>query len=281
MTQGLTRRRTRWRCMSLFVTATCAVALTPVLAAPTLKELDPVPMVTVPGGSFLMGSENPKGRADEWPQRKVHVDTFAIDQVEVTNERYMAFVATTGHRSPPNPYGTGVLVSAKGIEQLPVVQVTWYDAKAYCAWAKKRLPTEAEWEKAARGTDGRTFPWGNDEAESTTRANFDREWVNEKTLLCRRVAVREVTLPMASRICPVMLASGCRTGTTPTITRMLPTANPQGPREGHRAGDPRRILAQSSGRTSRRRRAGEVDSRCRPMAPASVVSGVERQRSER
>ena len=65
MTQGLTRRRTRWRCMSLFVAATCAVALTPVLAAPTLKELDPVPMVTVPGGTFLMGSENPKGRADE------------------------------------------------------------------------------------------------------------------------------------------------------------------------------------------------------------------------
>ena len=55
--------------MSLFVAATCAVALTPVLAAPTLKELDPVPMVTVPGGTFLMGSENPKGRADEWPQR--------------------------------------------------------------------------------------------------------------------------------------------------------------------------------------------------------------------
>ena len=167
--------------MSLFVTAACAVALTPVLAAPTLKELDPVPMVIVPGGPFLMGSESPKGRADEWPQRSVHVDTFAIDQVEVTNERYMTFVATTGHRSPPNPYGTGVLVSAKGIEQLPVVQVTWYDAKAYCAWAKKRLPTEAEWEKAARGTDGRMFPWGN-ETPSPTRANFDREWVDDKTL---------------------------------------------------------------------------------------------------
>ncbi len=70
MTQGLTRRRTRWKCMSLFVTAACAVALTPVLAAPTLKELDPVPMVTVPGGLFLMGSESPKGRADEWPPRQ-------------------------------------------------------------------------------------------------------------------------------------------------------------------------------------------------------------------
>ncbi len=181
MTQGLRRRRARLRRIGLFVAAACAVALTPVLAAPSLRELDPVPMVTIPAGSFLMGSQNPKGRADEWPQRTVYVDTFAIDQVEVTNERYMAFVATTGHRSPPNPYGTGVLVSAKGIEQLPVVQVTWYDAKAYCSWAKKRLPTEAEWEKAARGTDGRMYPWGNDQP-TQTRANFDREWIEDKTL---------------------------------------------------------------------------------------------------
>ncbi|ODT44625.1 MAG: hypothetical protein ABS70_05065 [Nitrospira sp. SCN 59-13] len=138
-------------------------------------------MVTIPGGPFVMGTQSPKGRADEWPQRTVQVDAFAIDEVEVTNERYMTFVTTTGHRSPPNPYGTGVLVSAKGIEQLPVVQVTWYDAKAYCAWAKKRLPTEAEWEKAARGTDGRTFPWGED-APTVKRANYDREWADDKTL---------------------------------------------------------------------------------------------------
>ena len=180
MTHGLRRRRAGWRWIGLLVTA-ASVALTPVFAAPSLKELDPVPMVTIPAGSFLMGSQNPNGRADEWPQRIVYVDTFSIDQVEVTNDRYMIFVAKTGHRSPPNPYGTGVLVSAKGIEQLPVVQVSWYDAKAYCSWAKKRLPTEAEWEKAARGTDGRTYPWGN-EQPTQTRANFDREWVEDKTL---------------------------------------------------------------------------------------------------
>ncbi len=181
MTQRQEREAIRWRRVGLVVTTLCAVAMTSVLAEASVKELDPVPMVTIPAGRFLMGSQSPKGRADEWPQRTVDIDAFAIDQVEVTNERYLTFVATTGHRNPPNPYGTGLLLPAKGIEQLPVVQATWYDAKAYCAWAKKRLPTEAEWEKAARGTDGRHFPWG--EAQPTrTMANFDREWDGDKTL---------------------------------------------------------------------------------------------------
>ncbi|NJN70784.1 MAG: formylglycine-generating enzyme family protein [Nitrospira sp.] len=150
-------------------------------ALPGTKEPDPVPMVTIPAGEFLMGNPEGKGRDDERPQRSVYLDQFAIDQVEVTNERYMAFVKSIGHRTPPNPYGNGSLQSIEGIEQLPVVQTTWYDAKAYCSWAKKRLPTEAEWEKAARGTDGRLYPWGN-EPPTAKRANFDREWEDEHTL---------------------------------------------------------------------------------------------------
>lgn len=182
MTRGLRRHTARWNFMAAIVAMVCAVAQSPAVAAsPAATELDPVPMVTIPAGGFVMGNPEGKGRADEWPQRSVYLDAFAIDQVEVTNERYLAFVATTGHRNPPNPYGTGTLQSAKGIEQLPVVQTTWYDAKAYCSWAKKRLPTEAEWEKAARGTDGRLFPWG-DEPATLKRANFDREWEDEKTL---------------------------------------------------------------------------------------------------
>ena len=179
----LRRRTTHWAAIAAIVVTTCALAQSPVVTAQAAvsKELDPVPMVTIPAGEFLMGNPEGKGRADEWPQRSVYLDAFAIDQVEVTNERYMAFVTTTGHRTPPNPYGTGPLSSIKGIEQLPVVQTTWYDAKAYCSWAKKRLPTEAEWEKAARGTDGRLFPWGNEPA-TLKRANFDREWEDEKTL---------------------------------------------------------------------------------------------------
>lgn len=182
MTPVLSRRGASRRILVGIIAVACAVMQSPSMAAaPASKELDPVPMVTIPAGEFLMGNPEGKGRADEWPQRSVYLDAFAIDQVEVTNERYLAFVATTGHRNPPNPYGTGTLQSAKGIEQLPVVQTTWYDAKAYCSWAKKRLPTEAEWEKAARGTDGRLFPWGNEPA-TVKRANFDREWEEEKTL---------------------------------------------------------------------------------------------------
>ncbi len=182
MTPGLRRRTTRWGTIAAIVAIVYAAAQAPVVAAdPAAKELDPVPMVMIPAGEFLMGNPEGKGRADEWPQRSVYLDAFAIDQVEVTNERYMTFVTTTGHRNPPSPYGTGPLLSAKGIEQLPVVQTTWYDAKAYCSWAKKRLPTEAEWEKAARGTDGRLFPWGNDSA-TLKRANFDREWEDDRTL---------------------------------------------------------------------------------------------------
>ena len=181
MKQGARWGRMGWSAMAVIVMTGYTVYLSPVGAAPPAKELDPVTMVTIEAGEFLMGNPEGVGRADEWPQRSVYLDTFAIDQVEVTNGRYMAFVATTGHRNPPNPYGTGPLLSAKGIEQLPVVQVTWYDAKAYCSWAKKRLPTEAEWEKAARGTDSRKFPWGN-EAATSKRANFDREWEEEKTL---------------------------------------------------------------------------------------------------
>ncbi len=182
MMTGLWRRSTQFKRMTIaVVTVLVLIQSFTGEALPGTKEPDPVPMVTIPAGEFLMGNPEGTGRDDERPQRSVYLDEFAIDQVEVTNERYMAFVKSIGHRTPPNPYGTGSLQSIKGIEQLPVVQTTWYDAKAYCSWAKKRLPTEAEWEKAARGTDGRLYPWGN-EPPTAKRANFDREWEDEHTL---------------------------------------------------------------------------------------------------
>ena len=182
MTMTLWHHRTRFPRITMAVVAVMALLHSlPTEALSAANEVDPVPMITIPAGEFLRGSPEGKGRADERPQRAVFLDAFLIDQVEVTNERYMAFVKSTGHRPPPNPYGTGPLVSLAGIEQLPVVQTTWYDAKSYCTWVKKRLPTEAEWEKAARGTDGRLYPWGN-EPPTGKRANFDREWEDEHTL---------------------------------------------------------------------------------------------------
>jgi formylglycine-generating enzyme len=182
MTTALRHNASRFPSMAMAVVVTVAIMQWPTMdAIPGSNEVDQVPMVTIPAGEFLMGSPEGKGRDDERPQRSVYLDAFLIDQIEVTNQRYMEFVKATGHRNPPNPYGTGPLLSIKGLEQLPVVQTTWYDAKAYCAWAKKRLPTEAEWEKAARGTDGRLYPWGN-EPPTGKRANFDREWEDEHTL---------------------------------------------------------------------------------------------------
>jgi formylglycine-generating enzyme required for sulfatase activity len=211
---------------ALFVACSIAAALV-VSAAPPSQELDPVPMVTIPAGEFLMGNPEGIGRADEWPQRSVYLDRFSIDQVEVTNERYMAFVAATGHRTPPNPYGTGPLVSIKGLEELPVVQTTWYDANAYCAWAKKRLPTEAEWEKAARGTDGRKFPWGND-AATPKRANFDREWDEEKTLLPVG-SLPEGDSPYGVKDMAGNAREWVSDWYTPDYYRQAPNRNPQGP----------------------------------------------------
>lgn len=118
-------------------------------------------MVTIPAGAFIRGTES--GGFDERPQRTVHLDAFAIDRYEVTNYQYQQFVVATGHRKPglPSRYAkSGAKV--RGINQ-PIVYVSWDDADGYCRWKGKRLPTEAEWEKAMRGTDGRLWPWGDKE----------------------------------------------------------------------------------------------------------------------
>lgn len=121
--------------------------------------------VYVPAGEFWMGSDDEKLAK---PRRRESVDGFWIDKYEVTNAEYKKFVDAEDHRVP---YTAGAEGSNWDRElhmyppdkaNHPVVLVSWYDAKAYCEWKGKRLPTEAEWEKAARGTDGRRYPWGDD-----------------------------------------------------------------------------------------------------------------------
>jgi formylglycine-generating enzyme required for sulfatase activity len=114
-------------------------------------------MAYVPGGEFIMG--NPSGDAFERPPHRVLVKPFFIDLYEVTCADYARFVEQTGHAPPPD-WRDGQY--PQGSARKPVAGVSWDDAVAYAKWANKRLPTEEEWEFAARGTDGRLYPWGND-----------------------------------------------------------------------------------------------------------------------
>jgi len=116
----------------------------------------PEGMATIPAGEFIMGSNDRWD--DESPEHIARTDAFYMDIYEVTNREYQEFVEATGHEKPFHwPQGN----LPKGKEDHPVTYVNWHDADAYCKWQGKRLPTEEEWEKAARGPDGNIYPWGN------------------------------------------------------------------------------------------------------------------------
>jgi formylglycine-generating enzyme required for sulfatase activity len=134
-------------------------------------------MVFVPAGAFWMGNE--EGAADEGPLQQIYLEAFWTDRYEVTNAQYAEFLNATqgdpgrcgGHicadTKVENPdshllYEEGRYVAERGYEDHPVTEVSWYGAKAYCEHYGKRLPSEAEWEKTARGTDGATYPWGEE-----------------------------------------------------------------------------------------------------------------------
>ncbi len=135
------------------------------------SPVDGMVLVYVPQGSFLMGSPATDGSAypDEMPQHSVTLDAFWIDRTEVTNGEY-AQCAKAKACPPPARITSNVHDLYYGnatFADYPVLWVNWDDANAYCQWAGRRLPTEAEWEKAARGTDGRIYPWGNTPPDPT------------------------------------------------------------------------------------------------------------------
>jgi len=115
------------------------------------------PMVEIPAGEFTMGLDGMQALEDERPKHQVWLPAFFMDLHEVTTMQYAAFLAAT-NRDVPWQWNT---VDLTQHHDRPVIGVDWSDADAYCRWKGNRLPTEAEWEKSARGTDGRLYPWGN------------------------------------------------------------------------------------------------------------------------
>jgi len=155
-----------------------------------ISEIDGMEMVYIPEGQFIMGDNSDISKDSEKPEHLVFLDAFWIDKYEISNKQFTLFVEDKNYKtlaevqgcsfefnvlecvkgvSWKNPYGPGSKIL--GLEDYPVTHVSWSDADAYCNWANRRLPTEAEWEKAARGTNGNLFPWGNHLPESNT-ANF-------------------------------------------------------------------------------------------------------------
>lgn len=129
----------------------------------------PNKMVEIPAGKFIMGSNS--RMPDEGPKHSVYLKKFYIDIYEVTNLQYKAFIDATGRRSPKHFRNR---TYPKGKADHPVTFVSWKDATAYCKWAGKRLPTDAEWEKAGRGPKDLVFPWGN--SFEVERANTPQRW---------------------------------------------------------------------------------------------------------
>jgi formylglycine-generating enzyme required for sulfatase activity len=174
---------------AVFLTASALVPLFFLSCAAPQRQTAPSEPVIVGGmivvdqGKFIMGSDD--GEINEKPEHEVFVSDFLIDRYEVSARDFAAFLNERGN--PDDTYfavgsystievsGDGKYVPREGYDTYPANNVTWHGASAYCGWVKKRLPSEAEWEKAARGYDERTFPWGEDPPDRK-HARYDQTW---------------------------------------------------------------------------------------------------------
>ena len=158
------------------VEALPASSIAPVPAAADSEPVTKQKMALVPAGSFWMGNNgrgaDGPGDEDEQPLHQVSVQPYWIDLYETTNAMYKAFADATGQK-PPKHWQGGAYPPGK--TNHPVIYISWHEAASFCQWSGKRLPTEHEWEKAARGADKRIFPWGNE--FDLTRANTPQRWV--------------------------------------------------------------------------------------------------------
>ena len=156
------------------LTVTIQVSPTAEAAAHRVSPVDGMPQVYIPAGTFRMGGLDVRRAPNEIPAHDVSLDALWMDQLEVTNAMY-GLCVSTGECTPPQNFKSQRRPSYfdnPEFKDYPVIYVTWGQASAYCVWAGRRLPTEAEWERAGRGDDLRTFPWGEDKADGRL-ANFN------------------------------------------------------------------------------------------------------------
>jgi formylglycine-generating enzyme required for sulfatase activity len=222
--------------------ATAFAVETPPLS---IKGRDGAPMMLVPAGTFLMGSKEGDGADDEHPIHEVYLDNFYIDKYEVSVKRYSHFLNKTEHPNPreakkdlwgPNARSDSwEKVDLKRDAQKPIVDIDWYSARSYCEWAGKRLPTEAEWEKAARGNDGRTYPWGSGRPVPHI-ANF-KNWVIRPVYSHKLYSIDSFERgksPYGVYNMGGNVAEWVADWYAPNYYKVSPTKNPQGPSKGER-----------------------------------------------
>jgi formylglycine-generating enzyme required for sulfatase activity len=188
------------------------------------SEIDEIVQVYVPEGEFIMGEDHRRKMPDS-PRHVVYLDAFWMDRVEVTNSMYLKCVKANGCFAPVSDnvyFGNWIY------RNHPVVYISWEQANTYCDWAGRRLPTEAEWEKAARGTDGRMYPWGNKQP-NPRQANYAGTLIQE--------AVSAFRYPLgASPYGALNMSGNVREWVAdwfdPNYYSYSPYANPQGPETG-------------------------------------------------
>lgn len=189
-------------------------------------------LILIPAGEFTMGPDD--GDYDKAPSHTVYLDAYYIGKYEVTNAQYKKFCDATGHSHPLTPdFESHLRPRWSGGDYFteypnyPVVNVTWEDAKAYCDWAGLRLPTEAEWEKAARGTDGRTYPWGNEWDASKCNSLESRKYQPTPVGSFPQGASPYGVMDMAGNVC-----EWCADWWGENYYQNTPNRNPTGPSSG-------------------------------------------------
>ena len=201
-------------------------------------------MVLIPAGPFVMGSDKKVDKNSytaEFPQRTVHLDAFEIDKYEATTVQFLKFVLAT-NRAPLIDWQYDGGNFQDTMVSHPVMHVSWFEADAYCKWAGKRLPTSAEWEKAARGEDGRIYPWGNQPA-GLSRANFGRTGLSgpvrdrpERLLLYPPIVSVDKYENSVSPYGVYQMAGNVAEWTAdwydPKYYKTAPNSNPRGPETG-------------------------------------------------